>query len=168
MDFFTKVAIGCTIVPYFFYTWAYKFPKSFSRFFTQKQLIRASVWAKIVGCFCHAPACFRAGINGPGLCLSIPLVIVGQYLNELVYNLLGDSGVYYGIELQAVKPKKIGGFPFTLCDPQYKGSVLTVFGTFLAFNTTTEILQLAIPWIVSYFTIMIVENTKGAIDSKKD
>lgn len=168
---FDIISIVSTFAPYFFYAWVYKYPRSFSRFFTQKTLIKASTWNKIIGCFCHAPACFKAGINGPGLCIAIPFIFVGQYLSELVYNLLGDNGVYYGIELKTARPVRIQGFPFTIRDPQYKGSILTVLGWFFAFNTTKELILLAIPWMISYYSIVIVENTQGGVDnveSKKE
>jgi hypothetical protein len=68
---------------------------------------------------------YRAGINAPGLCIGLPFAIIGQYLSELVYSVLGDAGVYYGIELAVVKPCRITGFPFLMSDPQYRGSLLT-------------------------------------------
>lgn len=163
--FCNTVAIITILAPYWFYAWAYKYPRSFRRFFTQKQLMKASQIAKIISCICHLPACYSAGPNGPGLCIAIPFLFVGQYLNELVYAMLGDAGVYYGIELKSIRPKRIGGFPFTIRDPQYKGSILTVFAFFFAFNTTRETIMLTITWMLSYFCIVIVENTPGGLDN---
>lgn len=159
LDFTHLVCIFTTLFPYFLYTWAYKHPSSFRRIFTQKGLIQIATWNKIIGAAFHLPTCFRAGINGPGLCIAIPLVFVGQYLNEVVYNVLGDSGVYYGNEIGNVKPKMISGFPFTIGDPMYKGALLTVLGWFFAMNTTREIIIICVPWIIAYFTQVIIENT---------
>ncbi|EAY21459.1 hypothetical protein TVAG_198980 [Trichomonas vaginalis G3] len=159
IDFSQFVCIFTTLFPYFLYTCAYKFPNTLSKIMTQKTLIQISTWNKIIGAVFHLPTCFRAGINGPGLCIAIPLVFVGQYLNEVVYNVLGDSGVYYGNELKTSKPKNISGFPFTMGDPMYKGAILTVLGWFFAMNTTRDIIIICVPWMIAYFTQVIIENT---------
>ena len=153
-------SIITTLLPYILYAATYKFPTFVGKYLTQRQIIQISQYLKLIDVLCATPTLYRAGINGPGICIGLPLVFLGQYLNELVYTVLGDGGVYYGYELKTVKPRRIGGFPFTLCDPQYKGSIMSIIGGALCFNTTTDLMTILIPWMVSYFSIIIVENTK--------
>lgn len=160
MDIFMGLSIATTIIPYILYAITYKFPTFVRKYLTQKQIIEISQYLKLIDTFCAFPTLYRAGVNGPGICVGLPLVFLGQYLNELVYTVLGDAGVYYGYELKTVKPRRIGGFPFTLVDPQYKGSIMTIIGGALCFNTTRDLMIIVIPWMLSYFSIIIVENTQ--------
>jgi hypothetical protein len=159
------LSVALTLLPYVIYTWAYKFPSHFLRFVTQRQLIAISQWLKIACVACALPTMYRTGINPPGLCVGLPMAIVGQYLSELVYSLLGDAGVYYGIELAVVKPRKITGFPFQISDPQYRGSLLTVLAFLLCFNATREGTVLITTWMIAYFYQICMENTRpGALE----
>jgi hypothetical protein len=146
------------------YTWAFKYPRHMSHFLTQQQFVNLAQYAKLA-CFASAvPTLYRAGVNGAGIWIGLPLVFVGQYLSELVYSVLGDAGVYYGLELQTVKPRKISGFPFSISDPQYRGSVLTLIGLLFCLNTTRDIVTLMFPWVLSYFYEICIENTRGSLD----
>ena len=149
-----------TLFPYIMYTVAYKCPRFVQRYLTQKQFIAVAQYTKLVDLACAAPTLYRAGINGAGICIGLPIMFIGQYLNELVYSVLGDSGVYYGLEFGVVKARHISGFPFTISDPQYKGSVMTVIGAAFCFNTTRDLMILTIPWMIAYFYVICVENTK--------
>jgi len=160
----TVISVITTIVPYWFYTWVYKYPKSFSRFMTQKQFIHFAQINKLVGIFSMAPPTFHAGVSGAGLCIGLPFVFIGQYLNELVYNILGDPGVYYGLELRKVKPANLKGFPWTIRDPQYKGSIMTVIGWFFSTNPSARVIIIFSCWMFSYFFQVIVENTPNSVD----
>jgi hypothetical protein len=91
-------------------TCAYKVPSFLARFLTQWQLIEALQLMKLLCLACAVPTMSRAGINGTGMCIGLPLCLIGQYLGELAYSLLGDAGVHYGIELGTVKPRRISGF----------------------------------------------------------
>jgi hypothetical protein len=163
MDFFQVAALVTILLPYIVYTWVYKSPSSFSRFFTQKQFIEFSQWTKLFSICCAVPTAFRSGINGHGLCLGLPLAVIGQYLSEVVYSVLGDAGVYYGIELAVVKPRRITGFPFGISDPQYRGSLLTVIAFLLFFNTTRESGMMITAWMMVYFYQICMENTKPGV-----
>jgi hypothetical protein len=114
---------------------------------------------------CAVPTMYRAGINGAGMCIGLPLGIVGQYLSELVYSLLGDAGVYYGIELGTVKPRAISGFPFGISDPMYRGAILTVVAFLLMFNTTRDAVVLTMTWIIAYFYEICIENTRAGVNT---
>jgi hypothetical protein len=111
------------------------------------------------------PSIFRAGVNGAGICIGLPLAFVGQYLNELVYCVLGDAGVYYGLELKTVKPRQISGFPFVISDPMYRGSILTLIGLLFCLNSTRDVVVLATTWTFAYFYQICIENTRGSLDS---
>ncbi|KAL9250966.1 Phosphatidyl-N-methylethanolamine N-methyltransferase-like protein [Drosera capensis] len=55
-----------------------------------------------------------------------PLVVAGQVLNLRVYQLLGESGVYYGVRFGKTIPW-VTEFPYGYVkDPQYVGSILTL------------------------------------------
>jgi hypothetical protein len=163
MDLLFSIAITFTLCPYALYTWAYKFPASFSRLLTQGQLVEIAQWMKLICVACSLPTMYQAGMNGPGLVIGLPLAILGQYLSEVVYSLLGDAGVYYGIELGTVKPRRITGFPFHVSNPQYRGAVMTVIGLMMCVNITREIVMLITAWLVAYFYEICVENTKGGV-----
>ncbi|EMS64516.1 hypothetical protein TRIUR3_13119 [Triticum urartu] len=61
----------------------------------------------------------------PPLC-ALPLLAFGQYLNFKVYQLLGESGTYYGIRFGKKIPW-VTEFPFGyIKDPQYVGSILSL------------------------------------------
>ncbi|OHT08737.1 hypothetical protein TRFO_04841 [Tritrichomonas foetus] len=160
MDALMAISIFTTLIPYVLYAVTFKFPNFIRRYLNQKQIIQISQYLKLIDFVCALPTLYRAGVNGPGICIGLPIVFLGQYLNELVYTVLGDGGVYYGVELRTVKPRKIGGFPFNLYDPQYKGSIMSIIGGALCFNTTRDLMIIVIPWMISYFTIIVVENTK--------
>jgi hypothetical protein len=108
---------------------------------------------------------YRAGINGPGMCIGVPFGIIGQYLSEAVYSRLGDAGVYYGIELGTVKPRAVSGFPFVISDPMYRGAILTVVAFLLVFNATRDAAILTTVWFVAYFYEICVENTTGGVNA---
>uniref|UniRef100_A0A0A0LCJ2 phosphatidyl-N-methylethanolamine N-methyltransferase n=1 Tax=Cucumis sativus TaxID=3659 RepID=A0A0A0LCJ2_CUCSA len=56
-----------------------------------------------------------------------PLMAFGQFLNFRVYQLLGESGVYYGVRFGKNIPW-VTEFPFGyIKDPQYVGSILSLF-----------------------------------------
>jgi hypothetical protein len=164
MDWFMATSMVLMVLPYATYTWAFKYPRSISRFVTQPQLVELAQYAKLICIACAAPTVYRAGVNAAGLCIGLPLAFIGQYLSELVYSILGDAGVYYGIELQTVKPRNINGFPFSISDPMYRGSILTLIGLLFCLNTTRDVVILAFPWVLSYFCQICIENTQGAID----
>lgn len=155
------------IFPYLFYTYIYKYPRHYLRHFSQKFLIKWFTYIKVVSTLLHIPACMHAGVNKAGVALGYPLIFFGQYLSELVYAFLGDEGVYYGVELQTVKPKRIVGFPFNMGDPQYKGCILTCLGWYMMVNPTVETTLLMLSWAFAYFYIIVVENTKGGVDNIK-
>jgi hypothetical protein len=159
MDGLMAISMALMVLPYAMYTWAFKYPRSLSRFVTQHQLVQFAQYAKLICMACAAPTLYRAGVNGSGLFIGLPLAAIGQYLSELVYSLLGDAGVYYGIELQTVKPRNIGGFPFSISDPMYRGSILTLIGLLFCLNSTFDVVMLASLWVWLYFCQICIENT---------
>lgn len=152
------------IMPYFSYAWAFKLPNSFRRYFTQKGLIKFAQTMKLIETILVAPFLYSSGLNPSGVVIGLLLIFVGQYLNEIVYSIIGDAGVYYGLELMVVKPRKLGGFPFTMHDPMYKGAMMTIIGAMFCFNSSKEIMLVTATWMLSYFSIVLVENTTPAID----
>ena len=167
MDFLVAGAILTTMIPYLFYAWAYKYTDTLPKFLTQKRFIKISQFLKLLDVAFSLPILYREGINSAGACIGLPMIFIGQYLNELVYTVLGDAGVYYGLEMKVVKPRWIGGFPFTIGDPQYKGSIMTILGIYFCVQSTKEVLEITIAWMISYFFIVCVENSPSSLQRKK-
>lgn len=161
------IDVAITIFPYLTYTLAYKYTDKLPKFVTQNVFIQFAQILKLLEFIFGLPTLWFAGINNVGVCIGAPMIFIGQYLNELVYTVLGDAGVYYGLEMKVVKPRRISGFPFTIGDPQYKGSLITVLGIYFCFNSTKDLLLITMAWVLSYFYIICVENTKSYIDRKK-
>ncbi|XP_039144855.1 phosphatidyl-N-methylethanolamine N-methyltransferase [Dioscorea cayenensis subsp. rotundata] len=81
------------------------------------------------------------------------LFIVGQYLNFKVYQLLGESGTYYGVRFGKEIPW-VTEFPFGyIKDPQYIGSILSLLAC-LCWAPFTYVFL----WILGYLFIMKVES----------
>lgn len=157
------IAIVFGIIPFMLYAWAYKLPVSCKAVLGQKRLAQIGQTLRILNLVVSVPFFVRAGINLYGLCIGIPLMFVGQYLVEVVYGALGDCGVYYGCELGIITPRRISGFPFTMSDPMYKGSMLTLLGGLLCFNLTRDLMLITISWFVGLFLIICVENTTPGV-----
>lgn len=159
MDILLYLAVITTIFPYIIYAMAYKYPNVTKKYMTQKQIILIGQLFKVIEAVCMIPTFYNAGFNGPGMIFGLPLVFIGQYLNQLVFAVIGEAGVYYGHELKTIKPKRIHGFPFTLTDPQYKGAILTVIGGSICFNTTKNLVIIDITWMICYFSGLVNEHT---------
>ncbi|OHT09558.1 phospholipid N-methyltransferase [Tritrichomonas foetus] len=159
MNFSVLIASVSSIIPYFLYGYAYLFPNRILRYITQSQFIDIIKFFKTVTFLSILPLTYKAGLNIPGVCVGGPLILIGEYLNEMVYRLLGIRGVFYGAEFGSVKPKeKLSQFPFTMSDPQLKGSLMIVIGACMCLKTTRELIAVTIPWVFSYFFLMIIEN----------
>ena len=143
------------------YAVVYKNPKLWAKYFTQKQLIFISKLFKYVSWLVGVPLSIYYGMNWKCLLFTAPLMIIGQWLNLWVYKTIGDEGVYYGWELATIQPRKIEGLPFSFHDPQYKGCVMFMVAMFLTSEATPEQIIMTIPWILSYFFSMGVENTQN-------
>ncbi|KAL2463052.1 Phosphatidyl-N-methylethanolamine N-methyltransferase [Forsythia ovata] len=82
-----------------------------------------------------------------------PLFIFGQFLNFRVYQLLGETGTYYGIRFGKNVPW-VMEFPFgVIKDPQYVGSIMSLVAC-LSWVPLFYILL----WILGYVFIILVES----------
>lgn len=160
MDIILFLAIITIIFPYIVYAMAYKYPNITKKYLAQKQIIQIGQWFKVFEAIFMFPTLYNAGFNGSGMIFDLPLVFLGQYLNELVYAIIGEAGVYYGYELKTIKPRIIRGFPFNVIDPQYKGAILTVIGGSLCFNTTKNLMIIDITWMACYFSGLVNEHSQ--------
>ena len=153
--------VFATVFPVIVYSFIYKFPSVYLKLgLTQKNFAQfGEIW-KLITYLLEIPLIISSKLNYQGFVIGIPLIIIGQYLNSTVYKLLGETGVYYGVELGIIKnPKKLTGFPFNIGDPQYKGAMLTALGAWFLFQSTFEVNIIALSWVLSYFYIIMVENT---------
>ncbi|GMH03596.1 hypothetical protein Nepgr_005435 [Nepenthes gracilis] len=81
-----------------------------------------------------------------------PLIIVGQFLNFRVYQLIGEPGVYYGVRFGKNIPW-VTEFPYGyIKDPQYVGSILSL----LAFVSWIPF-QYILLWCLGYVFMMLLE-----------
>ncbi|KAL4181866.1 hypothetical protein AMTRI_Chr12g239590 [Amborella trichopoda] len=81
------------------------------------------------------------------------LFISGQYLNFKVYQLLGESGTYYGVRF-GKKIAWVTEFPFGyIRDPQYVGSILSLVALLCWIPS-----QYVLLWILGYFFMMCIES----------
>lgn len=91
----------------------------------------------------------------PWYCLL--LIIVGQYLNFKVYELLGETGTYYGVRFGDNVPW-VTDFPFGyIRDPQYTGSILSLLGCLCWVPW-----QYVSLWIIGYFFMMMLESHENS------
>lgn len=85
--------------------------------------------------------------------VALTLIAAGQHLNFLVYHLLGVDGVYYGSRF-GKKLAWVTAYPYnTMRDPQYIGSMITLFGG--AFIAPAEII---LWWFANYCYLMWLES----------
>lgn len=84
-----------------------------------------------------------------------PLFIFGQFLNFRVYQLLGESGTYYGVRFGKTIPW-VTEFPFgVIKDPQYVGSILSL----LACLSWVPFLYILL-WVLGYVFMIILESNE--------
>ncbi|XP_028127363.1 phosphatidyl-N-methylethanolamine N-methyltransferase [Camellia sinensis] len=82
-----------------------------------------------------------------------PLFLFGQFLNVRVYQLLGESGTYYGVRFGKNIPWATE-FPFgVINDPQYVGSILSLFAC-LSWVPFLYILL----WVLGYVFMIYIES----------
>ncbi|KAI9020413.1 hypothetical protein DFJ74DRAFT_124478 [Hyaloraphidium curvatum] len=98
---------------------------------------------------------------------SLLLFAGGQYLNVRAYQLLGETGIYYGNRFGRNVPW-VSEFPYgTIKDPQYWGSIMSLLGV-----TCWIPLRWVLPWIAGYFLMMEVERkepkTKAKVKAKRE
>lgn len=99
-------------------------------FFTLFKLLQAAVFLGWL--WAHSGSVVPALAPTLPLLVGVALVFCGQSLNLGVFLRLGRVGVFYGNRLGHVVPWR-QGFPFSVVrHPQYVGTVLTIWGLFLA------------------------------------
>ncbi|KAF4356039.1 hypothetical protein F8388_026042 [Cannabis sativa] len=82
-----------------------------------------------------------------------PLIAFGQFLNFRVYQLLGESGTYYGVRFGKKIPW-VTEFPFGyIQDPQYVGSIMSL----LACSSWVPF-QYILLWTLGYVFMIIIES----------
>lgn len=82
-----------------------------------------------------------------------PLFFFGQFLNIRVYQLLGESGTYYGVRFGKTLPW-VTKFPFgVIRDPQYVGSILSL----VACLSWVPIVYILL-WVLGYVFMIFVES----------
>ncbi|XP_030443188.1 phosphatidyl-N-methylethanolamine N-methyltransferase [Syzygium oleosum] len=84
-----------------------------------------------------------------------PLFLFGQFLNFRVYQLLGESGTYYGVRFGKNIPW-VTEFPFGyIKDPQYIGSITSL----VACLAWVPFQYIAL-WVLGYVFMMHLESTE--------
>ncbi|KAG8071416.1 hypothetical protein GUJ93_ZPchr0006g43639 [Zizania palustris] len=94
-----------------------------------------------------------ASFSWPPPVYSVVVLAFGQYLNFKVYQLLGESGTYYGVRFGKKIPW-VTEFPFGyIKDPQYVGSMLSLVAL-LCWVPFQHVLL----WCLGYVFMMWVES----------
>ncbi|ERN18706.1 hypothetical protein AMTR_s00065p00211190 [Amborella trichopoda] len=79
--------------------------------------------------------------------------LVKSALDSMVYQLLGESGTYYGVRF-GKKIAWVTEFPFGyIRDPQYVGSILSLVALLCWIPS-----QYVLLWILGYFFMMCIES----------
>jgi phosphatidyl-N-methylethanolamine N-methyltransferase len=85
------------------------------------------------------------------------MIMFGQILNIMVYQKLGNIGVYYGNKLGHTTPW-ITSFPYNVIKhPQYIGCCLTLWGLYLIIPTY-NMLRISIYWSLMYLGTVYIET----------
>lgn len=159
LDVVVNVVLGISmVVPYLCYSVAYLKPAFFKRISSQNALVSSSSVLKAICMACYAYIAIKSGINYNGLIIGFPCILVGQYLNFVVYNKLGKVRAYYGYELGLFNGSMLSGFPWNIGHAQYKGLMLSVIGTWFCFNQTLRFTAFTMLWVFMYFYIIVVET----------
>ncbi|KAJ4752945.1 Phosphatidyl-N-methylethanolamine N-methyltransferase [Rhynchospora pubera] len=96
----------------------------------------------------------------PWYCLL--LFAAGQYLNFKVYQLLGETGTYYGVRFGKSVPW-VTQFPFGyIKDPQYTGSILSLLGLLCWVPVPYTMV-----WIIGYIFMIWVEYKEDPLTRAK-
>mmetsp|Transcript_110145 Transcript_110145/g.329284 ORF Transcript_110145/g.329284 Transcript_110145/m.329284 type:complete len:200 (+) Transcript_110145:378-977(+) len=171
---FGLVAAPLLGIERFLYGYIYHFPESFK--VTSKRYLKPLVdadeecyWlvAKHLGVVIKV---FQFGVIGydlllrcslavppvARLCVGLPLLGLGQWLNMSVFGAIGAIGVYYGSQLGYKVPWH-EGFPYNLgiSDPQYWGVVLCVWGMYLTVMADGDIFSgsYLVPWLETFWYV---------------
>ncbi|GFQ05313.1 phosphatidyl-n-methylethanolamine n-methyltransferase [Phtheirospermum japonicum] len=85
-----------------------------------------------------------------------PLFLFGQFLNFRVYQLLGETGTYYGVRFGKIVPW-VTEFPFgVISDPQYVGSIMSL----VACLHWVPFLYIVL-WVLGYAFMIKVESKEN-------
>jgi hypothetical protein len=155
---FTTALLTSVVSPYLLYAFTYFFPDAFHRVMRQNTLVAVTSIAKAIAIPLYLIEALSAGINWSGCVIGLPMVLVGQFLNYLVYRRLGKVRAYYGWELSLFSGPMLTDFPFNLEHAQYKGLILCIFGTFCLYNPTERMGAVTALWIALYFFVTLFES----------
>ncbi|GAB2293669.1 hypothetical protein Dimus_027882 [Dionaea muscipula] len=120
-------AIG-VVLPFGYYYWLWTYPQTWVNLCGKVRdpstaMARVSYLLKVLQ---FASFFSVSSLSWPPPLYFWPLALFGQFLNFRVYQLLGESGVYYGARFGKNIPW-VTEFPYGYVkDPQYVGSTLTV------------------------------------------
>ncbi|PON89297.1 Phosphatidyl-N-methylethanolamine/N-methyltransferase [Trema orientale] len=147
-------AIG-VISPFPFYYWLWTYPQTWVELCGKgrdpsKVMALVSHFLKLI----QFIALFSVStLSWPPPLYFWPLIAFGQFLNFRVYQLLGESGTYYGVRFGKNIPW-VTEFPFGFIqDPQYVGSIMSLFAclSWVPF-------QYILLWTLGYVFMIHVES----------
>ncbi|XP_038694918.1 phosphatidyl-N-methylethanolamine N-methyltransferase [Tripterygium wilfordii] len=150
-------AVG-VLVPFPFYYWLWTNPQSWVNL-CGKERDPSKVMAQVSHCLKVAQLISLytvSSLSWPPPLYFWPLFGFGQFLNFRVYQLLGESGTYYGVRFGKTIPW-MTEFPFgVIRDPQYVGSIMSLVAclSWVPF-------QYILLWILGYAFMMHVESSEN-------
>ncbi|KAK8949880.1 hypothetical protein KSP40_PGU016813 [Platanthera guangdongensis] len=152
----TVAAVTATVVPFPFYYLLWNYPQAWVNLcgkgvdpsHRMAQISHALKLVQVISLLSVARFSWP-----PWYC--IILFASGQYLNFMVYHLLGEAGTYYGIRFGKNIPW-VREFPFGhIKDPQYVGSILSLLGC-----SSIVPFPYILLWMLGYMFMMSVESNE--------
>ncbi|XP_058226629.1 phosphatidyl-N-methylethanolamine N-methyltransferase [Rhododendron vialii] len=143
------------VLPFPFYYWLWTYPQTWVDMCGRgrdpsKVMARVSHLLKLVQFISLFSV---SSLSWPPPLYFWPLFLFGQFLNFRVYQLLGESGTYYGVRFGKNVPW-VTEFPFgVINDPQYVGSILSL----LACLSWVPFLYILL-WVLGYVFMILIES----------
>lgn len=156
------------LLPPSIYAWAYLRPWQFLKYFAAVRFEQIGIVLKLISNPLEGYFALRSGLDMRMLPLGIALFVLGQILNSAVYRRLGGPRTYYGYEFGILPAEQINGFPFYLFHAQYKGSLLSAIGIFIAFAPSPALTIATICWVIGYIFIIQIEDGPPGPHTLKD
>ncbi|KAF9613667.1 hypothetical protein IFM89_009630 [Coptis chinensis] len=147
----------CVILPFPFYYLLWTYPKTWVELCGRerdpsKVMAQVSHFLKLIQLL---SLFLVSSFSWPPPLYFWPLFLFGQFLNFRVYQLLGESGTYYGVRFGKNIPW-VTEFPFGyIRDPQYVGSIMSLLAC-LSWVPYQYILL----WILGYLCMIKIESTE--------
>lgn len=157
-----------------YYALVYIWPETFIRFLERTNRTKLERWEYFEEFFWYIKTIqvsvisydlFRVVDTKWELCMAfyigLVLITIGQVLNIASFVALGRKGIFYGRELGYAMPF-VHTFPYNLGinDPQYWGSLMTVYGMYIGMQASSFHMPIICTWWYGA-SMFLLENERG-------